>query len=309
MQKNHNDLIYQELSAIISEPDRILLAEPMHKHTTFRIGGLADFLLLPATIIEIQQVLAIAKQWALPVTILGRGSNVLVADRGIRGIVLRMTKWLGTIRRNGDRLIVGAGANLSDVARYAAGEGLTGLEFAIGIPGTIGGAVFMNAGAYGGEISQVVVGVTAVDQTGEAAHYAAGGLRFGYRSSTFAADNSLICEVELQLQPGDKALISQTMQDYTLRRNSKQPVELPSAGSAFKRPPGHYAGTLIEAAGLKGFTIGGAQVSPKHAGFIVNIGGATAADVKQLIAAIKQRVYAQFAVELQPEIRLIGEDE
>lgn len=284
-----------------------MLSEPMANHTTFRIGGPADYLALPASVGEMRDLLAAAEEYDMPVTVMGRGSNVLVSDKGIRGLVIRLGKHMSQISHEGTKISAGAGASLADVSRYAAKQRLTGLEFAIGIPGTIGGAVYMNAGAYDGEMRQVVTAVTAICPDGGLGRYEGEELEFSYRHSAFSDNGCLICEVELLLQPGDEKAIRSKMEECTFRRNSKQPVELPSAGSVFKRPPGFYAGTLIEQTGLKGLTIGGAQVSEKHAGFIVNIGGATASDVMTLIREVQRRVYEKFTVLLEPEIRQIGE--
>lgn len=308
LQKNEQKTaFFEKLCKNISDPTRVLCNEPMANHTTFRIGGPADWLVLPASVEEITAVLAVAKAASVPITVLGRGSNVLVSDKGIRGLVLRLGKHMSNIRHEKTTLFAGAGASLGDVSRYAGNLGLTGLEFAIGIPGTIGGAVFMNAGAYEGEMRQVVRAVTAICPDGGLARYSGEELDFSYRHSVFSDNKCLICEVEMELVPGDTTSIRSKMDECTFRRNSKQPVELPSAGSVFKRPPGYYAGTLIEESGLKGLTIGGAQVSEKHAGFIVNIGGATASDVLTLIQEVQRRVYEKFAVRLEPEIRQIGE--
>lgn len=307
MQKTNQTIFLKKLCEVIPDPQRVLCDEPMANHTTFRIGGPADWLVLPASIEEIVAVLAVAKSESVPVTVLGRGSNVLVSDKGIRGLVLRLGKYMSRIHHDGTLVYAGAGASLGDVSRYAAKLSLSGLEFAIGIPGTIGGAVFMNAGAYEGEMRQVVSAVTALCRDGVLTRYCREELDFGYRHSVFSDNQNLICEVELQLTPGDETAIRSKMDDCTFRRNSKQPVELPSAGSVFKRPPGYYAGTLIEQTGLKGLTIGGAQVSEKHAGFIVNIGGATAQDVLAVIHEVQRQVYEKFSVRLEPEIRQIGE--
>ncbi|HMM21875.1 MAG TPA: UDP-N-acetylmuramate dehydrogenase [Selenomonadales bacterium] len=287
---------------------RLLVDEPMSRHTTFRIGGPADYLILPSSAEEVAAVLSIARSHGVPVTILGNGSNVLVLDNGVRGAVVKFGETMGYIRHDGDVVIAGAGASLGDVSRFAASCELTGLEFAVGIPGSIGGAVFMNAGAYDGEISNVVSAVTAVCQSGgKLKRFTREEIRFGYRDSVFQHNDCIVCEVELTLKYGENSDIQQKMEDYTSRREAKQPIEMPSAGSTFKRPPGYFAGTLIEQAGLKGFNIGGAQVSEKHAGFIVNAGGATAADVLALIGEVQRRVHAEFGVKLHPEVRIIGE--
>lgn len=296
----------RQLQTIVDVP-RLLIDEPMAKHTTFQIGGPADFLVLPASPDEVAAVLSLARETDVPVTILGNGSNVLVLDKGVRGIVVKFGETLGYIRHEDKKVIAGAGAALGDVARYAASHALAGLEFAVGIPGSIGGAVFMNAGAYDGEISNVVSAITAVCLDGNLRLFTKAEIGFGYRNSVFQHNGCVVCEVEMLLEHGDQPAIDRKIADYTSRREAKQPIEMPSAGSTFKRPPGHYAGTLIEQAGLKGFSVGGAQVSKKHAGFIVNAGGATAADVLELISEVQRRVQRQFGVELHPEVRIIGE--
>ncbi|MDR7868107.1 MAG: UDP-N-acetylmuramate dehydrogenase [Sporomusaceae bacterium] len=301
------DDFFTQLQKVIAAP-RLLLDEPLSKHTTFRIGGPADYLVLPASTREVAAVLVVAREYGMPVTILGNGSNVLVRDKGIRGLVLKFDATMGSITHSGTTVKAGAGASLGDVARYAAGQGLTGLEFAVGIPGSIGGAVFMNAGAYEGEIGCVVAAVTAVCADGRLQRFGHADIRFGYRDSVFQHNGCIICEVELALAAGDDDAIDTKMNDYTNRREAKQPIEMPSAGSTFKRPPGYFAGTLIEQAGLKGFKIGGAQVSGKHAGFIVNAGGATAADVLALIKEVQRQVQERFGVRLQPEVRIFGEE-
>ncbi len=301
------DDFFTQLQKVIAAP-RLLLDEPLSKHTTFCIGGPADYFVLPASAREVAAVLVVAREYGMPVTILGNGSNVLVLDKGIRGLVLKFDATMGSITHNGMTVKAGAGASLGDVARYAAGNGLTGLEFAVGIPGSIGGAVFMNAGAYEGEIGCVVAAVTAVCPDGRQQRFGHADIRFGYRDSVFQHNGCIICEVELALAAGDDDAIDTKMNDYTNRREAKQPIEMPSAGSTFKRPPGYFAGTLIEQAGLKGYKIGGAQVSVKHAGFIVNAGGATAADVLALIKEVQRQVLERFGVRLQPEVRIFGEE-
>ncbi|MCX7780222.1 MAG: UDP-N-acetylmuramate dehydrogenase [Negativicutes bacterium] len=299
--------ITQQLNKAVAS-DRLKIDEPMSMHTTFKIGGPADFLVLPASMQEVSAVLAVAKCYALPVTVLGNGSNVLVLDRGIRGLVVKIGEHMSSIRRDGEVVIAGAGALLADVSGFAADSALTGMEFAIGIPGSIGGAVFMNAGAYDGEMKNVVRAVSAVSPDGIITRFDHDEIQFGYRYSIFQENHYIICEVELGLKHGDPRVIARKMVDLTDRRESKQPLELPSAGSTFKRPPGYFAGTLIEQAGLKGFRVGGAQVSDKHAGFIVNAGGATAADVVKLIKEVQRRVNEKFGIMLHPEVRIIGED-
>lgn len=297
----------KKLHNVISA-ERLLVNEPMASHTTFRIGGPVDYLVLPASIQEVANILHLAKQYSIAVIVLGNGSNMLVRDKGIRGLAIKFGSDMAVIRHVGHSVIAGAGALLGDVSRYAAQHSFTGLEFAIGIPGSIGGAVFMNAGAYDGEMSYVVEAVSSVCPDGNCRRFTRDELNFGYRHSIFQDNHCVICEVELGLQEGIHEVIEQKINDYTNRRETKQPIEMPSAGSTFKRPPGHFAGTLIEQAGLKGLKIGGAQVSPKHAGFVINAGGATAADVLHLIAEVQHRVYQHSGVMLQPEIRILGEE-
>ena len=287
--------------------ERLLRNELLSNHTTFRIGGPADYFVSPASIQEAAAVLHTARQFALPVTVLGNGSNVLVLDGGIRGVVLKFGGAMGSITHSGYTVFAGAGALLADVSQYAARHGLTGFEFAIGIPGSIGGAVFMNAGAYEGDMSQVVTAVTAVCADGKIQRFELDELQFGYRHSAFQDNNCLVGEVELTLSTGATSSIRGRLDDYTRKRQTKQPLEMPSAGSTFKRPQGHFAGTLIEQAGLKGACVGGAQVSTKHAGFIINAGGATAQDVLALISKVQEQVYKQFGVSLHPEVRILGE--
>lgn len=290
------------------KPEQILRNEPMSRHTTFKIGGPADCLLLPASLKETQKILALVKAYGLPLTRLGNGSNMLVRDKGIRGVVVKFGKPMSAIRCEGTRIIAGAGALLKDVAECAAAHGLAGLEYACGIPGSIGGAIFMNAGAYDGEMKHVADVVRAVDEEGNLHEFSRQELDLSYRHSVFQTNGETICEIELQLQAGDEQAIRARIADFTARRESRQPLDMPSAGSTFKRPEGYFAGTLIDQTGLKGLTIGGAQVSTKHAGFVVNAGGATAADVVNLIHEVQRRVKEQHGVELYPEVRMLGEE-
>ncbi|CUN52949.1 UDP-N-acetylmuramate dehydrogenase [Mitsuokella jalaludinii] len=290
------------------EPNRFRLDEPMKLHTTFKIGGPADCLIFPASMEETEKVLALVNEYKLPLTILGNGSNVLVQDKGIRGVVVKFARPMAKIRHEGTRIIAGAGALLKDVSEAAAQSSLTGLEFACGIPGSIGGAIFMNAGAYDGEMKNVADTVRTVDREGRIHTYSRDELDLGYRHSRFQDNGEAIVEVELSLEPGDSKAIRAKMDDFTQRRESKQPLEMPSAGSTFKRPKGYFAGTLIQETGLKGLQVGGAQVSTKHAGFVVNAtGNATAADVRGLIHEVQQRVYQKHGVMLHPEVRIIGD--
>ena len=286
----------------------ILTKEPMLRHTTFEIGGPADWMVMPADAKETAAVIRIAVDLSLPVTVIGNGSNLLVRDKGIRGLVLKIGEPMSAMRCAGEELIVGAGALLSDVSKFASEAGLTGLEFAVGIPGSIGGAVFMNAGAYDGEMSQVVEEVTAVCPDGAVRKHSRVQLDFGYRHSAFQDNKCIICEVKLKLSRGAREKIFEQMQDLTRRRESKQPLEWPSAGSTFRRPPGFFAGTLIEQAGCKGLCCGGAKVSEKHAGFIINNGQASAAEVLDLIHQVQQKVKANSGVQLWPEVIVLGEE-
>ena len=289
-------------------PGHVFCNEPMKKHTSFKIGGPADILVQPQDADALAQALAAARDYEVPVTILGNGSNVLVRDKGIRGLVIKIGNALKTFRQDGERLYFGAGYSLALASRKAWECGLSGMEFAVGIPGSIGGAVYMNAGAYNGEMKCVVESVRVMDMAGKAMELMAEDLQFGYRKTSLQQSGYIITEVCLKMQPGDKDAIKAMMDDFSSRRISKQPLELPSAGSMFKRPPGHFAGTLIEQAGLKGYTVGGAQVSEKHAGFVVNRGSATAADVLQLIADVRRIVMEKAGVELHPEVLVIGEE-
>ena len=283
----------------------IKAGEPMAAHTSFRIGGPSALMLLPASAEELTEVLRLLHARGVRPLLLGAGTNVLAPDEGLPGVTV-LTRGVSAIEQTGpDTVTACCGALLSRLAVFAQERGLAGLEFAHGIPGTVGGGVFMNAGAYGGEIRQVAVRTTVILPDGTLKDYAGEEQGFRYRGSAFQAAEGTVLRTEFRRTPGDPAEIRAWMQDLAQRRRSRQPLELPSAGSAFKRPEGHYAGALIEAAGLKGFRIGGAAVSEKHAGFVINLGGATAADVRALLAAVQQRVFEQSGVMLEPEIRLL----
>jgi UDP-N-acetylmuramate dehydrogenase len=285
----------------------LLLNEPMSRHTSFRIGGPADVLALPADECELQALLRTADAQGVPVTLIGNGSNLLVRDGGIRGLVIKLGNMLNASSAQGEELTFGSGVSLAMASKRAAALGLSGMEFAVGIPGTIGGAVYMNAGAYDGEMSKVVTSVRVMDMRGELSELSADELDFSYRHTALQGSGRIVVSVTVRLTRGEQETIMAKMFDFSQRRQSKQPLELPSAGSMFKRPPGYFAGTLIEQTGLKGYTVGGAQVSPKHAGFVVNIGGATASDVLRLIADVQERVYAAHGVRLEPEVLVLGE--
>lgn len=285
----------------------LLLAEPMTKHTSFHIGGPAELMAQPQSEAELQSLLLKAAEAAVPVTLVGNGSNLLVRDKGIRGLVIKLGSMLRDIKVSGNVLTFGSGVSLAQASKKAAELGLSGMEFAVGIPGSIGGAVYMNAGAYDGEMSKVVKSVRVMDAAGEVSELSAGELDFGYRHSALQGSGKIVTSVTVELAAGDKQAIVEKMADFSNRRITKQPLELPSAGSMFKRPPGYFAGTLIDQTGLKGYTVGGAQVSTKHAGFVVNIGGATAADVLQLISDVQAKVFAAHGVHLEPEVLVLGE--
>lgn len=285
----------------------LLLAEPMTKHTSFHIGGPAELMAQPQSEAELQSLLLKAAEAVVPVTLVGNGSNLLVRDKGIRGLVIKLGSMLRDIKVSGNVLTFGSGVSLAQASKKAAELGLSGMEFAVGIPGSIGGAVYMNAGAYDGEMSKVVKSVRVMDAAGEVSELSAGELDFGYRHSALQGSGKIVTSVTVELAAGDKQAIAEKMADFSNRRITKQPLELPSAGSMFKRPPGYFAGTLIDQTGLKGYTVGGAQVSTKHAGFVVNIGGATAADVLQLISDVQAKVFAAHGVHLEPEVLVLGE--
>lgn len=286
----------------------LLVAEPMTKHTSFHIGGPADLMAQPQSEEELRTLLVKAAEAAVPVTLVGNGSNLLVRDKGIRGLVIKLGNMLRDIEIDGKVLTFGSGVSLAMASKKAAELGLSGLEFAVGIPGSIGGAVYMNAGAYDGEMAKVVKSVRVMDAAGKVSELAAESLDFGYRHSALHGSGKIVTSVTVELAAGDKQAIADKMADFSNRRITKQPLELPSAGSMFKRPPGYFAGTLIDQTGLKGYTVGGAQVSTKHAGFVVNIGGATAADVLQLISDVQTKVFAAHGVHLEPEVLVLGEE-
>ena len=293
------DVLIQSLVQANFAPERIIPRASMAQYTTFRVGGVADVLVNIASADEIPVALSAAKKADVPVTIIGCGSNLLVRDGGIRGLVLRISSAMSAIRRVGDDLIAEAGAPLGAIAAF---------ELA-GIPGTIGGGVVMNAGAYGTELAQVVSSVDCVSlHNGKPIHYSADKLDFSYRHSALMDANVVAAQVTLSLKAGDPQAIRARMEECAAMRREKQPLNYPSAGSTFKRPEGYFAAKLIDDCGLRGLTVGGAQVSEKHAGFIVNIGGATASDILELMRQVEQRVFEQFGVHLEPEVRILGED-
>lgn len=297
--------IIEVLKKAIGE-NNVIENEPMSKHTTFRIGGNADIFVTPQSTEDIENVIKIAEETNTPYYIIGNGSNLLVKDNGIRGIVIQIYKKYSDITVNGNEITVQSGALLSTVAKKAMENSLTGFEFASGIPGTIGGAVCMNAGAYGGEIKDVLVSCKVL-KDGKVVELDNEQAGFEYRNSRIMAEKMIVLEAVLKLEKGDKEEISSKMKELNSQRNTKQPVEFHSAGSTFKRPEGYFAAKLIDDSGLRGFSVGKAQVSPKHCGFVVNNGGATAQEVLDLIEKVTEIVYDKFGVRLEPEVRIIGQ--
>jgi UDP-N-acetylmuramate dehydrogenase len=282
--------------------------EPMSRHTSFRIGGPADIYAIPHSLEGLRQLLAACTQSGLPHCIVGNGSNLLVRDGGVRGVVIQIAENLSQVRREGCRIVAQSGASLARVCMFAADKGLSGLGFASGIPGTVGGAVWMNAGANGGEVGQTVEQVVAYDESGAEMILTQPQLEFSYRHSALQDRPLVVAEVTFNLCQGDCGELHEEMCAIVERRCEKQPLNLPSAGSVFKRPEGDYAGRLIESVGAKGLRVGDAQISEKHAGFIVNRGQATAAEVLELIRQVRERVQEQHGVWLETEVRVIGED-
>lgn len=298
--------IYKELISICSE-ENVLRDEPLKHHTLVKIGGKADFFVMPQTYDEVAHVIRFKKKYNLPFTLLGNGSNVIVRDGGIRGIVMHF-KHLAGLHVEENKVIAQGGANIKDASQLALDHQLTGLEFACGIPGSIGGAMVMNAGAYGGEVKDVIDYVKVVTQKGELRTLPKDELSLGYRTSILSKNSDIVLEAVFKLDEGDQGIIKEKMNDFTFQRESKQPLEYPSVGSVFKRPPGMFAGKLIQDSGLQGKGIGGAEVSKKHAGFIVNINNATAADYIATIEMVRKKVKETFGVELELEAKIIGEE-
>lgn len=300
-----NQKIADELSRIAGA-ENITTDEPMDRHTSFKIGGPADYFAAPRTQEQITGLLSFCEREGLPYFLMGNGSNLLVGDEGFRGLIIQLWRNFSQITMNGNVITAQAGAMLSAVAKRAALEGLTGMEFASGIPGTIGGAAVMNAGAYGGEMRQIVRSVTMITADLSLTEKNNEEMEFGYRTSYAQKNNCIILGARIELESGDMDQIMEKIEDLRMQRVLKQPLDLPSAGSTFKRPAGYFAGKLIMDAGLRGFTVGGAQVSEKHCGFVVNRGGATAADVCALMREVRRRVKEMSGVELEPEVRMIG---
>lgn len=298
--------MYDFIKSVISQ-DRILFQEPMSRHTTFRVGGEAACMLLIHSEEELCKLIPYFKLIGQEYFILGNGSNLLVGDKGYQGIVLKLDKGMQEIQVEDTRIRVKAGALLSQTANLARDHGLTGMEFAAGIPGSIGGAVVMNAGAYEGEMKQIVESVRAMNTDGEILTLDNDTMEFGYRTSVIRNRPFVVLEAVLTLQKGDVQAITVRMEELAQLRRSKQPLEYASAGSTFKRPEGYFAGKLIMDAGMRGYRIGGAQVADKHCGFIVNTGKATAADIKEVIEEVQARVKQRFHVDLEPEVVFLGD--
>ena len=300
-----NDQFLTELENIMAGSG-IFMEEPMKKHTTFRVGGPADVLVQPDET-ALAAILALCRQYYVPYSFIGNGSNLLVGDKGIRGVVIEMTDPMGNIEVDGTKITAQAGAMLSKIANTAASNGLGGMEFAAGIPGSVGGAVVMNAGAYGREMKDIIEKVYVLDENGAQLELDRDALDLGYRHSCIPEKKYIVTKVVLELVPRDEVEIRSKMKDLNEKRAGKQPLQYPSAGSTFKRPEGYFAGKLIMDAGLRGYQVGGAQVSEKHCGFVINKGDATAADICQLMRDVSDKVQAQFGVVLEPEVKMIGE--
>lgn len=290
----------------LNELTGLKLNEPMSAHTTFRIGGPADMLYEPQDNEELLAALECAKAENVPVTVIGNGSNLLVSDKGIRGLVIKIGKKFSGISKDGEYVTVKSGTKMSQFGMFALENELGGAEFAHGIPGSVGGGIYMNAGAYGGELKDIIVSAEYV-KDGKLCRIDKDDMQLGYRKSIFQSLDAVITSVTFKLKPDTRENILSRMNDFKSRRQEKQPLEYPSAGSTFKRPEGYFAGALIEEAGLKGKSIGGAQVSEKHAGFIINTGNATAKDVCDLVEYIKKTVFESSGVMLETEIKMIGE--
>lgn len=297
---------FEEALLEITQEGRLLQNEPMAKHTTFRVGGPTDYYLVPKRE-QLNVIIQCCKEYQIPYLVIGNGSNLLVSDMGIRGVVIEIGKNISEVTIEKDVLRVEAGSLLSRAARIALEESMTGMEFAAGIPGCVGGAVVMNAGAYGGEMKNILKAVTVLTPEGTEKRLTQDELELSYRHSCILQKQYIVLEAELELEYGNKNEIQKRMETLKVQRNEKQPLEYPSAGSTFKRPVGYYAGKLIMDAGLRGFQIGGAAVSAKHCGFIINKEQATASDIYNLMKEVEQRVQQQFGVTLEPEVKMVGD--
>ena len=302
-----NQNFYDKLNNVIAK-DSILIDEPMSRHTTFRVGGPADFFVTPKAKEEVRDVVRICKEAGMPYYIIGNGSNLLVSDAGYRGVIVQIYKEMNEVKVEGDLVKAQAGALLSGIAAKALGAELSGFEFASGIPGTIGGACVMNAGAYGGEMKDVLESVTVLTGEGKIIELGRNELELGYRTSVIAKKGYIVLGAVLKLERGDGEKIKTYMDELKEKRVTKQPLEYPSAGSTFKRPEGYFAGKLIEDAGLRGFQVGGAQVSEKHCGFVINRDHATAAAIMELMRQVQIRVKENSGVDLEPEVKRLGDE-
>lgn len=300
------DSFYQQICERLGT-EHVLTGEPMSRHTTFRAGGKADYYLTPADTDGLRAAVLLCRESGMPYYILGNGSDLLVGDYGYHGAMISTESCCSGCGAKDGVITAGSGVLLSQIARLAAEQALTGFEFASGIPGTLGGALVMNAGAYGGEMKDVVKSVLVMDAEGREKRIAARDMEFGYRKSCIAPNGYIALEASIELAPGRVSEIQARMGELAAKRRDKQPLEYPSAGSTFKRPEGHFAGKLIEDAGLKGASVGGAQVSTKHSGFVINTGGATAADILGLCRLVQAEVKRQFGVELELEVKMIGD--
>ncbi|GGI39263.1 UDP-N-acetylmuramate dehydrogenase [Mammaliicoccus stepanovicii] len=300
-----NQTILKELLSFLPQ-SLIKVDEPLKKYTFTKTGGKADFYLSPTSHIEVQKIVKLAYNNQIPLTFLGNGSNIIIRDGGIRGIVISLLEF-NQISVNNQSITCGSGAAIINVSRRARDHHLSGLEFACGIPGSVGGAVYMNAGAYGGEVKDCIDHIKAIDDTGELHIIQGEDLELDYRTSIVQRKHLVVLEATFKLEVGDIHTIQATMDDLTQRREDKQPLEHPSCGSVFQRPPNHFAGKLIQEAGLQGHRIGGVEVSKKHAGFIVNVDNGTATDYEQIIAHVQKVVKEKFDIELKREVRIIGE--
>lgn len=303
----NKEFIYNSLLNILNKED-ILIDEPMSKHISFRVGGPADILVKPSSEDQIKDILTFAKKENIPYLIIGNGSNLLVRDGGIRGIVIKIAENFNDFSIEGTTVTAQSGAMLSFMGKAIMRNNLTGFEFAAGIPGTLGGAIAMNAGAYGGEMKDIVKSVRLIDSQGNIVELSNEEMQFAYRKSILSKEEYIVLSAVMELKEGNYEEIRDIMKDLTNKRVTKQPLNLPSAGSTFKRPEGYFAAKLIEDCGLKGLTLRGAQVSDKHCGFVVNLGGAQAKDILDLIYVVKSTVYSKFGVMLEEEVKILGEE-
>lgn len=288
--------------------EQIFENEPMKNHTSFKIGGNADILVTPKDEFQIERTINICKENNYKYFVMGNGSNLLVSDKGIKGLVIKIGKSYSGYSLENDKIYFESGILLSTLSKIAMENSLSGIEFASGIPGTLGGAVIMNAGAYGGEMKDVIQRVKVIDKNGNILNYTAEQMNFKYRRSVLSDLNSVVLGAYVKLKKGDRDSIKSVMDDLTEKRNSKQPINMPSAGSTFKRPPGNFAGKLIDDSGLRGLRHGDAMVSEKHCGFIINTGNATAKDVKELIGVVQKTVFDNYEIKLETEVKMVGED-